>query len=202
MVISPKIKAGVIWAGVVASYPDLLTRWRRNRDLTPTPGASGSRSWRWTWIEEYGTPEENLEFWSAISANSYLADLNGPIQLHHGTADESVPLEFSQLLNDQMQQAGKTVELYTYEGITTTCQILQPGQGTRTIEFFNTYLKGKVETQPLTDIQNKIKRPVCHPPYPAYPSGAAGKDAVALAARPIGKKELGRLRPAPPALEL
>src|SRR5215217_4526519 len=29
MVISDDIKAGVIWAGVVASYPDLLTKWRR-----------------------------------------------------------------------------------------------------------------------------------------------------------------------------
>ena len=29
MVITKDIKAGVIWGGVVASYPDLLTRWRR-----------------------------------------------------------------------------------------------------------------------------------------------------------------------------
>ena len=33
MVISPDIKAAVIWAGVVASYPDLLCCWR-----TPAPG--------------------------------------------------------------------------------------------------------------------------------------------------------------------
>jgi alpha-beta hydrolase superfamily lysophospholipase len=29
MVISKDIKAGVVWGGVVASYPDMLTRWRR-----------------------------------------------------------------------------------------------------------------------------------------------------------------------------
>src|SRR5574341_1807766 len=29
MVITKDIKAGVIWAGVVASYPDLISRWRR-----------------------------------------------------------------------------------------------------------------------------------------------------------------------------
>jgi uncharacterized protein len=42
MVISPDVKAGVIWAGVVASYPDLLERWRR-------PGVSAAchpTSWR------------------------------------------------------------------------------------------------------------------------------------------------------------
>ena len=29
MVTTKDIKAGVIWAGVVASYPDLMSRWRR-----------------------------------------------------------------------------------------------------------------------------------------------------------------------------
>ncbi len=29
MVVSPDIQAGVIWAGVVASYPDLISKWRR-----------------------------------------------------------------------------------------------------------------------------------------------------------------------------
>ncbi len=38
MVISPDIKAGVIWAGVVGSYSDLLNRWRRS---VPTPIPSG-----------------------------------------------------------------------------------------------------------------------------------------------------------------
>src|SRR5512133_3430920 len=53
MVISKDIKAGVIWAGVVGSYPDLLTRWRRgpNAAATPTPSA---RSWRSTLFSLYG----------------------------------------------------------------------------------------------------------------------------------------------------
>jgi len=29
MVVSQDVKAGVIWAGVVASYPDLFTKWHR-----------------------------------------------------------------------------------------------------------------------------------------------------------------------------
>src|SRR5919106_5117571 len=89
MVVTQDIKAGVIWAGVVASYPDLLTRWRRgpNASATPTPSP---RSWRFSLVQQFGLPEENPEFWNSISANSYLNDISGPIQLHHGTLDKDV----------------------------------------------------------------------------------------------------------------
>jgi uncharacterized protein len=61
MVISPDIKAGVIWAGVVASYPDLLTHWRRAPGPTPTPSSTGARGWRTGWVEQFGSPDENPE---------------------------------------------------------------------------------------------------------------------------------------------
>jgi dipeptidyl aminopeptidase/acylaminoacyl peptidase len=141
MVISPEVKAGVIWAGVVASYPDLLTRWHRRSGPTPTPGAGGFRGWRSNWIDQYGSPEDNPDFWKGISANSYLEDLSGPVQLHHGTADESVPLEFSQTLYQQIQQAGKTVEFYTYEGDNHNLSNSFSLAMSRTIEFFDRYLK-------------------------------------------------------------
>lgn len=142
MVISPEIKAGVIWAGVVASYPDLLTRWRRGSGPTPTPRATSTRRWRSSWIELYGAPEENPDFWNGISANSYLQDISGPIQLHHGTADDSVPLEFSEILNEQLQQAGQTVELYIYEGDNHNLSNFFSQAMTRTIAFYDRYLKG------------------------------------------------------------
>jgi fermentation-respiration switch protein FrsA (DUF1100 family) len=68
-------------------------------------------------------------------------DLSGPIQLHHGTADESVPLEFSEILYDQASQAGKTVELYTYDGDNHNLSNFFSQAMTRTIEFYNRYLK-------------------------------------------------------------
>jgi uncharacterized protein len=141
MVISPDIKAGVIWAGVVASYPDLLTRWRRGSGPTPTPRATSSRRWRSSWIEQYGSIEENPDFWNGISANSYLQDISGPIQLHHGTADDSVPVEFSEILSEQLQQAGQTVELYTYEGDNHNLSNFFSQAMTRTIAFYDQYLK-------------------------------------------------------------
>jgi dipeptidyl aminopeptidase/acylaminoacyl peptidase len=142
MVISPDIKAGVIWSGVVASYPDLLSKWHRGSGPTPTPGTSG-RGWRSGWISEYGTPQENPNFWNAISANYYLADISGPLQLHHGTGDTEVPLEFSQTLYDELKQAGKTAEFYTYKDDNHNLSNYFSLAMTRTIEFFNKYLKVK-----------------------------------------------------------
>jgi len=141
MVISPDIRAGVIWAGVVASYPDLLTRWRRRAGPTPTPPAASARRWRLDWTSLYGLPEENPDFWNGISANTYLADLSGPLQLHHGTADESVPLEFSEILYQQLQEAGKLTEFYSYPGDNHNLSQYFSLAMTRTIEFFNQHLK-------------------------------------------------------------
>ena len=144
MVIADDVKAGVIWAGVVGSYSDLLNRWRR----TPTPGPtttatpSAGRRWRNELVATYGSPEENPEFWDSISANAYLGDLSGPVQLHHGTADTSVPLEFSETLYQQVLAAGQTVELYTYAGDDHNLASSFGLAMQRTIEFFDKYLKG------------------------------------------------------------
>ncbi|MBE9475057.1 MAG: alpha/beta fold hydrolase, partial [Chloroflexi bacterium] len=143
MVLSEDIQAGVIWAGVVASYPDLLTRWRRGSANGPTPTPPAARRWRSNWYARYGTPQENPGFWDTISSNSYLEDLSGPVQLHHGTADESVPLEFSEILYQEIQEAGKTVELYTYPGDNHNISNSFGQAMTRTIEFYERYLKGE-----------------------------------------------------------
>lgn len=139
MVISPDIKAGVIWAGVVGSYPDLLERWRRPGP-TPTPNPT-SRRWRAEWLALYGTPEENPSFWESVSATSFLSDLSGPLQLHHGTADAEVPLEFSELLYERVLQAGGTAEFYSYAGDNHNLSNSFSLAMTRTLEFFERYLK-------------------------------------------------------------
>lgn len=140
MVITDDVKVGVIWAGVVASYPDLLYNWRRGTgaspDSSPRPG-----SWRSTFVDQFGSPEENPEFWNSISANSYLADISGPIQLHHGTNDTDVPLLFSENLFFQLLDAGQFVELYKYEGDNHNISNYFSTAMQRTIEFFDRYLK-------------------------------------------------------------
>lgn len=147
MVVSKDIKAGVIWAGVVASYPDLFSRWRRPNTSagssalpTPTPDPRRGR-WRQELTATYGTPEENPAFWASISPNTYLRDLSGPLQLHHGTADQSVPVEFSETLYEQLQAAGVPAELYLYEGDNHNLSNSFSLAMRRTIQFFDTYLK-------------------------------------------------------------
>jgi dipeptidyl aminopeptidase/acylaminoacyl peptidase len=118
MVISEEIDAGVIWGGVVASYPDLFERWRRADDgPTPTPNPTRVRGrWRSSMFDIYGSPDDNPNFWASISANSYLDELSGPLQLHHSTTDATVPVEFSEILYDQVLATDRTAELYLYEG--------------------------------------------------------------------------------------
>ncbi len=139
MVTDPSIKAGVIWAGVVASYPDLVERWNTQRSLSDA--APAARRWRAQLLDEYGTPEENPGYWASISANSFLKDLSGPVQIHHGTDDAEVPVEFSVKLFDQIKAAGEPAEIYTYLGddhnisqsLTTAIQ--------RSVAFFDKYVK-------------------------------------------------------------
>ena len=140
MVISDDVKAGVIWAGVVASYPEMLYNWRRTGSFTPSPSSRGV-GWRTSWIANYGTPEQNPEYWASVSANTYLADLSGPIQLHHGTADEDVPLDFSIRLTEQIRAVGDEVELYTYENDNHNISGYFSQAMDRTIEFFDRFLK-------------------------------------------------------------
>ncbi len=141
MVVTQDIRAGVIWAGVVGSYTDLLNRWRR-RPSTSLPIPGSTRRWRESLVEQYGTPETNPEFWSSISPNSYLSDLSGPLQLHHGTADTSVPIEFSEKLNEQVQQVGNAVQFYIYLGDNHNISNNLALALQRSVAFFNKYVKG------------------------------------------------------------
>jgi len=141
MVTRSDIKAGVIWAGVVASYPDMLNLWRRNNPNPAPTAPSFARRWRQIWVEQYGTPEENPEFWQSVSSNSFLSDISGPLQLHHGTLDEDVPLVFSEILTQELVNENKTVEFYKYEGDNHNLSNYFSTAMTRTIEFFDRYLK-------------------------------------------------------------
>ena len=139
MVILPDIRAGVIWAGVVGDYFDLINNWHTGA-ATPTPGPGGSRRFR-GWLEAYGSPEDNPDFWNSLSANFYLDDLSGPLQLHHGTADSEVPLAFSEKLAKEVLSTGKTVEFYQYAGNDHNISQSFTLAMNRTITFFDRYLK-------------------------------------------------------------
>jgi dipeptidyl aminopeptidase/acylaminoacyl peptidase len=99
------------------------------------------RSWRGRLYEQHGGPAENPAFWEAISPNTYLGDLSGPIQLHHGTADEIVPVAYSENLYEAMEEAGRLASLYLYEGDDHNFSQSFVPAITASIQFFDRYVK-------------------------------------------------------------
>ena len=104
-------------------------------------------------MAQYGSPESNPAFWASISPSSYLADLSGPLQLHHGTADESVPTEFSQTLYQQAQEAKLSVpvEYYEYPGDNHNLSKSFNTAMQRSIAFFDKYVKNAAQPAAADD---------------------------------------------------
>ena len=142
MVTTQDVKVGVIWAGVVASYPELYNRRNPQPDPQPVdPETANRRRWREEIVEKWGTPEEAPEIWGAISPNAYVTEISGPLQLHHGTNDSDVPVEWSQTLNTQLQAVAGTVEYYEYVGDDHNLSINFNTAMARSVAFFDQYLK-------------------------------------------------------------
>lgn len=108
LLVSQDIKAASLWAGVVGSYEDMFETHNAKipflQDLDQPL------------IRENGLPSSNRDFWNQLDPYSQLADIVVPIQLQHGTADISVPVKLSQHLKEALEQAGKPVEYYEYQG--------------------------------------------------------------------------------------
>jgi uncharacterized protein len=140
MVVNKDIKAGSLWAGVVASYPDLLTNWRRGTVTSPQPTRANG-GWRQTLVQKYGNPSVNSSFWNSISANSYLKDISGPVEIQHGTEDTDVPVEFSEKLDAQLKEASKESDLYIYPGDDHNLSQNLSVALQRSVEFFDEHVK-------------------------------------------------------------
>ena len=108
IVITDKLKASVFWAGVVGSYEDMLETYYSRIDFLQRLAPKV--------IAEFGLPSENPDHWKRVDPFSYLESINGPVQIHHGTSDSSVPVELSISLNEALLEAGKDVELFQYPG--------------------------------------------------------------------------------------
>lgn len=146
MVSRPDIRVGVIWAGVVAPYADLLERWQRlrlERGYPPERPRPPGGYWRPDLLMEQGFPVENPVFWDAISAATYLDDLSGPLQLHHATGDVTVPVEFSDELAAALEARGRPAAYFRYEGGDHNLTGSFGPAMRETIAFFDAHLKGE-----------------------------------------------------------
>lgn len=104
---SNTITAATLWAPAVHSLPEQVTHFmNKNR---PTPGAAEIFQKQYDdFIKNYPT--------SQITSIENLDKINVPLNLHHGTSDESVPYSWGTNLSDKLKVSGKTVNFYSYQG--------------------------------------------------------------------------------------
>ena len=123
------VDAAVLFAPVSADYKDNFDKWTR-----------GDRPEGEEILQTYGDFNQNPEFWENISPINFLENVEAPVLLHHGTSDESVPLEWSDKLNTALKDKDKNITYYVYEGephefINAWPQVMQ-----RTARFFDEHL--------------------------------------------------------------
>lgn len=129
ILLSPDIKAASLWAGVVGSYLDMFEIYNDKipflRNVTSTD-----------LVMEHGLPSTNPDFWNKLDPYTYLEEINIPIQLQHGSNDDSVPLELSQRLKEELEKVNKEVEYYEYTGDDHNIGINTSAAFARAIDFY------------------------------------------------------------------
>src|SRR5215207_1114300 len=89
-------------------------------------------------LDELNIPIEAL---SRISSMYFFQNITAAVSIHHGMADQLVPLNWSEVTCEQLRTIGRNVECLYYEGMPHTFY----GQGDEqfiqnTVRFFNQYL--------------------------------------------------------------
>lgn len=140
MLVEPSIKAGVIWAGAVYSYDDMVQYAIDDpsfrRDEQPDIVRRGT-----VLREEYGPPNTEVPFWKAVSLTENIEFLRAPLQIHHAVNDEVVNIGYSRDLADMLEKAGKVHEFHQYDGGGHNISSPYFSEAMqRTIEFFRTHL--------------------------------------------------------------
>ena len=132
MVVSDQIGAALIYAP--ASSNIVEDYWFRVE-------RAASRGAQIDPIEWPVKPEEGPDLYERLSPLPYLQYVQAPVQIHWGTADETVPLKWPDDLRAGLEAAGKQVTMHVYEGQPHSFQ--GAGNGLylqRMVEFFAQHL--------------------------------------------------------------
>ena len=125
------VDAFTLFAPVSGYYPDNFQKWTAGRRADIAEQI----------LSRYGDWVENPEFWAQVSAETYYGNIAAPVLIHHGTADEDVPLAWSDRTVGAMQAKGKDVTYHTYPGEPHEFTSSWPQVMQRTVDFFDEKLK-------------------------------------------------------------
>lgn len=89
-----------------------------------------------------GNPESNPAFWSDLSPITFADRSTAPLLVVHGTADENVPVEWSEQTVDGWQNAAASADLLLVEGETHGFDTKRPAAIEAAITFFTKHLVG------------------------------------------------------------
>lgn len=123
--VSSQVRGVTLWAPVSKPFPYNI--------LFYTDDASDSGKWLRGQISEF---EKDYDVFN-YSIDKYLDWINIPIQLHQGTADESVPKKWSDDLVKNLQEKEKDVRYHTYPGADHNMRFAWDMVVSRDIEWFN-----------------------------------------------------------------
>ncbi len=126
------VNAAVVFAPVSSRAQDNFDRWIRD-----DPGRDALSDFI---LRRYGEPKDNPEFWRAVSPRTYFDRISEPVLIHHGTADSTCPLRWSEATTRAMDAAGVDVRLRTYPGEEHAFGPDWPLSMQRTVAFFRARL--------------------------------------------------------------
>jgi dipeptidyl aminopeptidase/acylaminoacyl peptidase len=127
------VDAAVVYAPVSSDTVDNFNRWTR--------GQSERRRLAGNIIAEYGSPERNPAFWRNVSPVTFFDRVTEPLLIHHGTADQSCPIEWSHQTLEALQRLDKDARLFTYDGEPHAFGAAWPTSMRRTVDFFDRHLR-------------------------------------------------------------
>ncbi len=106
LVARPRLfSSAVLYSPVSSSAADQYRRW-----------VLGDRDLHRRVVRAYGTPRSHPRFWHRASARRYLSRVTVPVQIHHGLADTTCPVRWSEATARALRRDGKRVHLYEYPG--------------------------------------------------------------------------------------
>lgn len=100
------VDAAVVFAPVSSLFVDNLRR------FTEVKRPEGARAF----YDRFGTPQESPRFYRGLSPRTFFDRVEAPVQIHHGTADDTCPPVWSRRTHDALLSAGASSTLLTYDG--------------------------------------------------------------------------------------